>query len=154
MMQKTSNRSHWLGAPIIDMDRAAFERTVLKRFDLGTERALNYVEKIAERQLGKARTLLPYNAILFALLALTDAKAQMPKLALLGGLLALAACLLTLAIMHKAWGTTADHADALMDFRRCCADCYRRAYLLTFTTGMTAVTTAIVAIPLLRQLGP
>jgi hypothetical protein len=154
MTSTTGGRSHWLGAPIIGSDRAAFERAVLQRFALSTDQALAYVERGAERQLSNARALLPFNAVLFAVLMFSDARATMPRLAVLGGLLALLACLLALGTLYTRWGDNGQHADALAAYRHACASIYRRALLLRFTLVFAALATAIVAVPLLRQLGP
>jgi len=154
MMSTTGGRSHWLGAPLVGLDRADFERAVLKRFAAAIDPAQAYVERLAERQLGNARALLPFNAILFAVLWFGDARSTLPRLALLGGLLALAACLFGLGVLYMRWGDNAQYGDAASDFRRACGSVYRRAMLLRFSLVFSALTTAIVAASLLRQLVP
>lgn len=151
MMSSPSGRSHWLGAPVVGLDRAAFERTVLQRFGMATDQALAYVERGAERQLANARALLPFDAILFAVLSFGGTTTALPRL---GGLLALAACLLALAALATRWGDNSHYADAGGDFRRACAGVYRRALLLRFALVASALATAIAALPLLRQLAP
>jgi hypothetical protein len=153
MMQKSAS-SYWLGAPIIDMDRRAFERTVMRRFEMTTGGAQAYVDRIAERQMAKAGSLLPYNAILFAILSFSDAKTALPRLTLLGGLAAVASCLFLLAVLHTSWGQAADYADPQIEFRHACQDCYRRAYLLSAGLALSVVATAMAVGPLLRQLAP
>lgn len=154
MTTTTSGRSHWLGAPLIGLERAEFERAVLQRFAMATDQALAYVERTAERQLANARSLLPFNAILFAVLWFSDARATMPRLAVLGGLLTLAACLFALGALYTRWGDTTRYADAASDFRSACGSVYRRALLLRFALVFSGLSTFIVAVPVLRLLGP
>jgi len=153
MMQKSAG-SYWLGAPIIDMDRRAFERTLLRRFEMAVERAQSYVDRIAERQLAKAGALLPFNAIMFAVLSFSDARATLPRLSLLAGLAAIASSLFLLALLHGSWGQADDYADPQLEFKRTCQDCYRRAYLLSAGLVLSMVATALASAPLLRQLAP
>ena len=154
MTSTTRGSTNWLGAPLIGLERAAYERTLLQRYSMATEQALAHVERGAERQLANARALLPYNAILFAVLVFSDARVTMPRGAILGGLLALLACLFVLASLYTRWGDDGQHADAAGEFRRSCDSFYRRALLLRFTLVFSGLATAIVALPLLRQLGP
>jgi hypothetical protein len=150
----TRGSTNWLGAPLIGLERAAYERTLLQRFGMATDQALAHVERGAERQLANARALLPFNAILFAVLVFSDARVTMPRLAILGGLLALLGCLFALAMLTTRWGDEHQHADVAGEFRRSCDSFYRRALLLRFTLVCSSLATAIMAVPLLRQLGP
>jgi len=154
MISSTSGRSHWLGAPVVGLDRAAFERAVLQRFAMATDQAQAYVERGAERQLANARALLPFNALLFAVLTFSDARTTLPRVAFLGGVLALAACLFALGALYSRWGDTSRYADAASDFRHACGSVYRRALLLRFALVCSALATASVALPWLRQLVP
>lgn len=149
-----SQRSHWLGAPTIGLDRTDYESTILRRFAQNADAAIVHVERVADRQLAKAQALLPFNAIVFALLTLTDARSALPRLAFTGALLAVISALFCLATLYSRWGATAEFRTALGEFQRACRQCYRRAYLLTFALGASALATAILALPLLRQAMP
>lgn len=149
-----SERSHWLGAPTIGLDRDDFERTILARFANATDGAIAYVERVGDRQITKAQALLPFNAILFALLTMPDTRTAIPRLAFLGAVLAVLACLFALASLYTSWGASRQFASAQDDFRRVCRQCYRRGYLLTFALCASALATAIVVLPLLRKAMP
>jgi hypothetical protein len=147
-------QSYWLGAPLIDLDRRAFESTLLQRFAPNMEHALAYVDKIAEQQAAKGNALLVFNALLFGMFTLSSAATMQPRLFALGGLLALFSALLLLGAMYTRWGSTRDHASAEREFRLSCDSCYRRAYVLTFALCATALATFIAAVPLLARFAP
>lgn len=149
-----SQSQHWLGAPTIGLDRNEFEQAILKRFAGSADGAIAYVERIGDRQIARAQALLPFSAIVFAFLTLSDARSVLPKLAFLGALLAVVACLLTLGALYSSWGATAQFGTVQGDVQRACAQCYRRAYLLTFALCASGVATLIAALPLLRQAMP
>ncbi len=147
-------QSYWLGAPLIDLDRRAFESTLLHRYAPNMEQALAYVDKLSEQQAAKGRALLIFNAVLFAILNFSNAAAMQPRLFALGGLLALFSALLLLGTMYTKWGPNRDHASADREFRLACDTCYRRAYVLTFALAATALATFIAAVPLLARFAP
>ncbi len=149
-----SQRSHWLGAPTVSLDRSEFERTILARFAHATDAATAYLERLGDRQVAKAQALLPFNAIVFALLTMTDARSVLPKLAMLGALLAVLAALSALASLYTSWGSATEFATAQAEFKRMCRQCYRRGYLLTFALCASALATVIAVLPLLRQVMP
>jgi hypothetical protein len=66
---KEKESSHPLGAPWSQSDRDDFETSIIERHswdkDGGIDRAVEYVYKIADRQINKARGLLTYDALLF-----------------------------------------------------------------------------------------
>ncbi len=154
MANSAKIQSYWLGAPLIDLDRRAFETTLLQRFTSNTEHALAYVDKLAEQQAAKARVLLIYNAVLFAVLTFSSAAVMQPRLFALGGLLAVLSALLLLGTLYVAWGPSRDHGSAERAFRRTCDTFYRRAYVLTLALAATALATFIVAVPLLARFAP
>ncbi len=154
MANSAKAQSFWLGAPLIDLDRRAFETTLLQRFSSSTEHALAYVDKLAAQQAAKGRVLLIFNAALFAVLTFSNAAAMQPRLFALGGLLALLSALLLLGTLYVAWGPTRDHASAEREFRLTCDTFYRRAYVLTLALAATALATFIAAVPLLARFAP
>lgn len=149
-----SQRSHWLGAPTIGLDRTDYENTILARFANDAQAAVAYMERVGDRQLAKAQALLPFNAIVFALLTMSDARTVLPRLAFVGAVLAILACLFALASLYGSWGSVSEFSTARGEFLRACRQCYRRAYLLTFALCASALATAIVVLPLLRQAMP
>ncbi len=154
MSTYSTERSHWLGAPIIELDRTAFERSLLRRFSMAGEPALAYVERVAEQQLSKAQAILPFNAIVFGVIMLSEVRGAFPRLSMIGGLLVIVSCLCALAVMHAPWAAPSAYGDATADFRRACETVYSRAWKLAFALAGSAIGTLVLALPLLRQLVP
>ena len=155
MANSAKIQSYWLGAPLIDLDRRAFEATLLQRFSPNMEHALAHVDKVSEQQAAKGNALLVFNALLFGMFMISSTAATMqPRLFALGGLLALFSALLLLGGMYTRWGSTRDYASADREFRLSCESCYRRAYVLTFALCATALATFIAALPLLARFAP
>jgi len=154
MANSAKIQSYWLGAPLIDLDRRAFETTLMQRYAPHLDQALAQVDKLSEQQAAKGRVLLVFDALLFGLLPLSQAAASQPRLFALAGLLALFSALLLLGAMYTPWGAPRDHASVEREFRLSCDALYRRAIGLTFALGASGLATFIAAVPMLARFAP
>jgi len=153
MLRSTTTRSSWLGAPVVGMDRRAFEALMLKRFPPpATEQAVGYIERVTDRQVSKAKGLLVFDAVLFVILGVAGPNTSMSSWAIFGSLALFVSSLSLLLLMYASWGATENYADAESDFRRSCANFYRGAYLLTIGIATTTLAMGIGAVTMLMRL--
>lgn len=151
---KEKESSHPLGAPWRQSDRDDFETSIIERHswdkDGGIDRAVEYVYKIADRQINKARRLLTYDALLFgAFKIVRPANGAVPIFVTIGALTALASCFPLLFLMYVAWGTGSDWRKSENDFHAICSLIYRRSYFLTAALVISLIATCIAVIEVL-----
>ncbi len=154
MANSAKIQSFWLGAPLIDLDRRAFESALLARFSSSKEYALAHVDKLSERLAAKARTILVFDALLIGLYPLSSAAVSQPRLFALAGLLAVFSALLMLSGMYMPWAAARDQGSVDREFRVACDTLYRRSITMTFALAATALATFAAAVPLLVRFAP
>jgi hypothetical protein len=140
------------------LDRDDFEASIIERHGWdekgGVERAVDYVYKIADRQINKARGLLTYNALLFAAFrSIRPAIGPVPRAITIGALSALASCLPLLFLMYVAWGTRSNWRTSKNDFHAVCQLIYQRSYLVTVALLISAVATMVAVYEVLAADG-
>ena len=139
-----------LGAPLSAADRAEFEAAILNRFPgPAIEQAVVYADRITDRQINKARGLLSFNSVLFAVFAFhPDTFVMRP----FGTLLTLVSSLMLVLLMYVSWAPAKDFVSAETDFRNSCRVCYRRAWILTVAIVLSLVSVGIASAPLVRSM--
>lgn len=151
---KKKESSHLLGAPWNQSDRDDFEASIIERHSWdqngGIDRAVDYVYKIADRQINKARGLLSYNALLFgAFRIVRPINGSTPFAVTIGSLSALVSCFPLLFLMYVAWGTRSDWRKSENDFHAMCSLIYRRSYFLTVALIISIFATFIAVVEVL-----
>ena len=152
-----------LGAPLLKGDKSPYEATLTNRFRAAgdspteeekrraNEQKADYVYRVLDRQINKARGLLTYNALLFTALNLISRGSTMtfePKIcgvsaALLGRVLALAACAMLLLLLKMSWGKADIYKDADADAKGTLETVWKRTYWVTLSLYVSMMATAL-----------
>ena len=138
----TIETSHWTGAPWKAEDKKAFEDTILNRFnDFGLEKAVEFMDRVIERQLIKSSGLLTFNSILIGVVHYISSS---PNIwANIATYLSMVSCLPLLSMMYVKWGPATAFTNAEIDVRRACKICFHRAHLLTISLGLSVAAVII-----------
>jgi hypothetical protein len=152
-----------LGAPFSDKNKAPYLTNLKARFTVSgssspvddqrraNEQKTDYVYKILDRQINKARGLLTYNALLFTALSLVSrgpASTPDPKICgvsavFLGRVLALGACTVLLWLLKMSWGKADNYASADADFNGTLETVWMRTYWVTVSLYVSMLATAL-----------
>jgi len=153
--QGKSKQRFLLGAPLREDLYETYKTTLINRFSEGdpkvfTEKGVDYINRVLDRQINKARGLLTYNALLVTAIN-TVVVARTPRGAVpvfmhwidIGRILALASCIPLLAIFYLIWGPAEVFKDAASDFAGTYNTLRQRTYLLTVAIYATLLATLI-----------
>lgn len=139
-----------LGAPWRSKHIEPYVKALETRFGTGMGRGVDYLHRILDRQINKARGLLTYNALLFAsmnaMIIAGSPRGTVPVVTPLGRLglfLALTSCIPLLFIFYLSWGTASALESDASDFSVTLLTLRRRTYLLTLSIYATLIATVI-----------
>ena len=139
-----------LGAPWRSKHIEPYVKTLEARFGDKMDRGVDYLHRILDRQINKARGLLTYNALLFAamnaMIIAGSPRGTVPTVTPLGRLglfLALASCIPLLFILYLSWGTASVLGSEASDFSATFLTLRRRTYILTLSIYATLIATVI-----------
>lgn len=126
------------GAPIRSTERLAFEDTLLLRFRDDPERAVEYINKVLDRQINKARGILTTTSILAGAALVTDN--------LFAFILSLCSLFLLLGAFYVRWSHAKRYSDPVQDFRSTSEICYRRSFFMTAAIIATCVSMSLLLV--------
>lgn len=124
-------------APLRASDRRSFETNLSTRFStcgVLTEGAVEYVDRVIDRQINKANGLLAFDGLLFtALSVVSPGTGSTPISIKIGSGLALVAALPLILLLVVSFGKIDDYTTPSADFTKKCQTIYWRTYAICFS---------------------
>jgi hypothetical protein len=135
-----------LGIPVRKADWKLYREAIKERFT-DPEKGVEYVYRILDRQINKARGLLTYNALLFATFRLfasdTNPSAISSSWIKCGAGAALFSCCVLLTLLWVWWGSSDDYRTAANDLIAALDRTMRRTQLISLALALSAISTLI-----------
>jgi hypothetical protein len=141
MKAKTDSSTYHILAPFRSTNRDSFERHLFSRFPC-SEDAVEYADRMIDRQINKANGLLAFNAILFTALTLKPNSAQ-PTLTTIGSVAALIATIPLLLLLIVKFGSINEYKCPQDDFKASCRTFYIRTYAIAISVLCSLVATLV-----------
>jgi hypothetical protein len=151
-----------LGAPLRKENKTPYQTNLTERFKVkpsptdenqrrADEERTEYLYRVLDRQINKARGLLTYDALLFTALnffSRASALTSDPRICgvsgvLVGRILALGACAMLLLLLKISWGGAENYSSAEADFTGTLTTVWRRTYWVTVSLYVSIVATAL-----------
>lgn len=142
-MDLSINNLFRLLPPFKDAKRSEFQRALLARFP-DCEGAVEYVDRVLDRQINKANGLLAFDGLLFTALSVVSASVNpIPISIRIGCALALIAALPLILLLVVDFGKISDYVKPCTDFTAKCLTIYYRTYAIILSVLLSVAAAGV-----------